>query len=43
VRWFDGALAQRTVEATLKALDTLSLTPPPAPPPAAPTPVKTRA
>ena len=43
VRWFDGAISARCVDAALKALDALPTTPSPVPPPAPPPPVKTRA
>lgn len=43
VRWFDGAISARCVDAALKALDALPTTPSPVPAPPPPPPVKTRA
>ena len=43
VRWFDGGISVRCVDAALKALEALPTTPTPVPAPAPPPPVKTRA
>jgi hypothetical protein len=43
VRWFDGGISVRCIDAALKALEALPTTPTPVPAPLPPPPVKTRA